>query len=125
MSEEEKEAIDEIKKDDEYLNILQDIKENKYNMYNVAKLMKDTTNGDYTEYEIAESIVYFVKLVEKKQKEIDKQNKVIDEIIDLLQDNLNFSPLNGLNKQELKQYFIRKVEENGENSNKRQTNSND
>lgn len=72
LSDEEKEAIEGIKKDDEYYDILENIKQNKYNMWNVEKLMRDSTTGDYTEYEITQSIVYFVNLIEKQQKELDK-----------------------------------------------------
>ena len=89
MSEEEKEALEELKK----------IKHNSF-----AIVVKDENwNKD---------ISYFtVKHKKTILNLIDKQNKMIDEILDLLQDNLNFSPLNGLNKEELKQYFIRKVED--------------
>ena len=71
MSEEEKKAIEEIKKDEEYYDILHNIQENKYDMWNVEKLMRDSTNGNYTEYEIAQSIVYFINKIEKQQKEIE------------------------------------------------------
>lgn len=71
LSDEEKKAIEKIKKDDEYYDILENIKQNKYNMWNVEKLMRDTTNGDYTEYEIAQSIIYLVNLIEKQEKEIE------------------------------------------------------
>ena len=72
LSDEEKKAIEGIKKDDEYYDILENIKQNKYNMWNVEKLMRDSTTGDYTEYEIAQSIVYFVNLIEKQSKEIEE-----------------------------------------------------
>ena len=72
LSDEEKKAIEGIKKDDEYYDILENIKQNKYNMWNVEKLMRDTTTGDYTEYEIAQSIVYFVNIIEKQSKEIEE-----------------------------------------------------
>ena len=72
LSNEEKKAIEGIKKDDEYYDVLENIKQNKYNMWNVEKLMRDTTTGDYTEYEIAQSIVYFVNLIEKQSKEIEE-----------------------------------------------------
>ena len=75
LSDEEMKAIEGIKKDDEYYDILENIKQNKYNMLNVEKLMRDTTTGDYTEYEIAQSIVYFVNLIEKQSKEIEILNK--------------------------------------------------
>ena len=39
LSDEEKEAVEEIKKDSEYYDILENIKQNKYNMWNVEKLM--------------------------------------------------------------------------------------
>ena len=75
LSDEEKKAIEGIKKDDEYYDILENIKQNKYNMLNVEKLMRDTTTGDYTEYEIAQSIVYFVNIIEKQSKEIEELKK--------------------------------------------------
>lgn len=75
LSDEEKEAIEGIKKDDEYYDILENIKQNKYNMWNVEKLMRDSTTGDYTEYEITQSIVYFVNLIEKQSKEIEELKK--------------------------------------------------
>lgn len=79
LSEEEKKAIEEIKKDDEYYDILQNVNQNKYNMWNVQKLMKDTTDGSYTEYEIVQCIIYFVNLIEKQQKEIEnlKQGNIM------------------------------------------------
>ena len=78
LSDEEKEAVEEIKKDSEYYDILENIKQNKYNMWNVEKLMRDTTTCDFTEYEIAQSIVYFVNQVEKQSKEIEEYKKQLD-----------------------------------------------
>ena len=80
LSDEEKKAIEGIKKDDEYYDILENIKQNKYNMLNVEKLMRDTTTCDYTEYEIAQSIVYFVNLIEKQQKEIEELKEINEEM---------------------------------------------
>ena len=76
MNKEEKEAIKNIKKDDEYYDILENIKLNKYNMLNVEKLMQDTITGDYTEYEIAQSIIYLLNLIEKQQKEIEELKNI-------------------------------------------------
>jgi len=78
MSEEEKKAIEEIKKDEEYYDILHYIQENEYDMWNVEKLMRDSTNGNYTRYEIAESIVYFINQIEKQQKEIEHLNLCLE-----------------------------------------------
>ncbi len=89
MNEKEKEAIERIKKDDEYYDILENIKQNKYNMWNVEKLMRDTTNGNYTEYEIAQSIVYLSYLIEKKQKELDQEKEKRKEALNYMYDLLN------------------------------------
>lgn len=43
--------------------------------------------------------------------ELDKKDKQIRLMADILQDNLYFSPLDGLNKEELIEYFYKKAEE--------------
>lgn len=90
-----------------------------------------------------------LNLIEEQQKEIDKQNKVIDEIYNAFYEFIDRCPGSGMRllkdngfdvdkcdkcvieddnincKKCIKQYFIRKVEEDGENNNRKQTNSND
>ena len=49
--------------------------------------------------------------ITKLQKENEEKDKQIDLMADNLQDNLCFSPLDGLNKEELKQYFKKLAKE--------------
>lgn len=84
MTEEDDNAIRNIRKDSEYYDILMNIKNTNYNMVNVEKLMRDTKTGDYTEYEIAECIVYLIYKLEESVRyyasQLEKNKKQIEEL---------------------------------------------
>ena len=50
-----------------------------------------------------------LSLIKEQQEEIEKKDKQIDLMAYTLQDNLYLTPLDGLNKEELKQYFETKA----------------
>ena len=85
LSEEEKKAIERLK---ERINDSEDYK---------------TVQVWLTDDVVAVNTV--LNLITKLQKENEEKDKQIDLMAYTLQDNLYLTPLDGLNKEELKQYF--------------------
>ena len=77
---------------------------------NFTKIDFTTPNG-WTGYydrelnEISKAINILLNIITKYKKENEEKDKQIDLMADTLQDNLYLTPLDGLNKEEIKQYF--------------------
>lgn len=93
MNEEEKEAM-------EYLKEVQEV------------VLKNVDDEDIiVDCRIVGRIQILLNLIDKQQKEIDKQNKVIDDMTNDIYGSQIECNRYFKDKEEVKQYFIRKVEE--------------
>lgn len=95
MNEEEKKAIEIVKK----------IKDMKFKVTS-SFYSSGTISLSIEEKEAIDTVL---NLITKLQKENEEKDKQIDLMAYTLQDNLYLTPLDGLNKEELKQYFETKA----------------
>ena len=78
----------------------------------LEKRIKDNEDYKTTQVWLTDDIVAVdtvLNLITKLQKENEEKDKQIDLMAYTLQDNLYLTPLDGLNKEELKQYFETKA----------------
>ena len=72
----EEEIINEIKKDREYYDIVEDLKQRNYSLKDVLRLFADTETEHYSNYDVACCIVYLLNLYKtEKEKNVEIKSK--------------------------------------------------